>query len=54
MLRDVEFFKSRMAKIQGGDTVGEDLMQTVREKAIQADRITEQRDVNDDDEKAEK
>ena len=42
MLRDAEHFKSRLAKIQGGESVGEDLVKTVREKVVKGDASSDE------------
>ena len=54
MLRDVDFFKNRMAKIEGGEAIGEDLVSTVREKVPKAESAANQTDSNGDHKKEEK
>ena len=43
MLRDAEHFKSRLAKIHGGESVGEELVKTVREKVVKGDASTDEK-----------
>lgn len=54
MLRDVEFFKDRIAKIEGGEAIGEDLVKTVREKVVKVEGTADQINGNGDANKDEK